>query len=116
VYNAAGNIVTVQSFNLAGNWTLSSQPVSYPVALVYLIKIKQKDVDQVPIASIISSTVEGLEEHIADGSIHFLEAEINITKSQVTDFPTIPTKVSDLTDDVGLITDGDTVNCGIFQP
>ena len=39
-----------------------------------------------------------------DGKVSATFGNISITKSQVSDFPTIPTKVSDLTNDTGFIT------------
>lgn len=95
VYSATGTPVVVQSFNIYGNWHLSTQPSAYPVAIIYIIKIKQKDVDKVPLGSIVSSTVEGLEEHIADSTVHYLQENISITESQISDLKDYELKLPD---------------------
>jgi len=40
---AGGAVVSVSSFDASGNYTLSGTPSSYPVALVYILKIKAVD-------------------------------------------------------------------------
>lgn len=41
--DSGGNVVSVSSFNTSGNYTLSSTPTAYPVAVLYILQIKAKD-------------------------------------------------------------------------
>ena len=50
---AAGAVVAVSSFDTAGNYTLSGTPRAYPVALIYLLKIKAKDWANLTTANIL---------------------------------------------------------------
>lgn len=51
-----GAVVSVTSFNTAGNYVLSGTPVSFPVALVYILKIKGKDYQNLNVDNIMSMT------------------------------------------------------------
>lgn len=55
VVTASGALVTT-TFDVGGNYNLSGTPNSYPVALVYQIKIKAKYIHYIPIGSIIAKT------------------------------------------------------------
>lgn len=46
-------VVNVSSFDAIGNFTLSGTPSSYPVALIYILKIKGKDYSNLDITKIL---------------------------------------------------------------
>ncbi len=50
---AGGVAVDVSSFDTMGNFTLSGTPSSYPVALIYILKIKAKDYSNLDITKIL---------------------------------------------------------------
>jgi hypothetical protein len=50
---AGGVAVDVSSFDAMGNFTLSGTPSSYPVALIYILKIKAKDYSNLDITKIL---------------------------------------------------------------
>jgi hypothetical protein len=50
---ALGVTVDVTSFDALGNYTLSGTPSSYPVALIYILKIKAKDYSNLDITKIL---------------------------------------------------------------
>jgi nitrogen fixation protein len=50
---AGGVAVDVSSFDAMGNFTLSGAPSSYPVALIYILKIKAKDYSNLDITKIL---------------------------------------------------------------
>lgn len=51
-----GAVVSVTSFDTAGNYSLSGTPVSSPVALIYILKIKGKDYQNLNVNNILSMT------------------------------------------------------------
>ena len=51
---AGGVNVDVTSFDASGNYTLSGVPSAYPVALIYLLKIKAKDMGNLTLANEIA--------------------------------------------------------------
>lgn len=51
---AGGAVVSVSSFDASGNYTLSGTPSSYPVALVYILKIKAVDYQNLVTANIMA--------------------------------------------------------------
>ena len=55
VQTALGEVVVVTSFDTLGNYVLSRIPDSYPVALIYQIKISLKDSSNINIATIINN-------------------------------------------------------------
>ena len=57
VLDSSGNPV-VTTFDVNGNYTLSSTPVSYPVALIYLAKVRTADYDESDTSNIMELTVE----------------------------------------------------------
>lgn len=61
-----------------------------------------------------SKTVTALSQ--TDGKISATFSDISITKSQVSDFPAIPTKVSDLTNDSGYVTTDEKVTAESVDP
>ena len=50
---AGGVAVDVSSFNTLGNFTLSGTPSGYPVALIYILKIKAQDYSNLDITKIL---------------------------------------------------------------
>ena len=50
---SGGVIVDVTSFDALGNYTLTGTPSSYPVALIFILKIKSKDYQNLTTANII---------------------------------------------------------------
>jgi hypothetical protein len=50
---AGGTVVSVTSFDASGNYTLSGTPSSYPVCLIYILKIKAVDWSNLTISNII---------------------------------------------------------------
>ena len=62
---AGGAIVDVSSFDALGNYTLTGIPSGYPVALVYILKIKAKYWANLTTANII--TAEQVAPSISDG-------------------------------------------------
>lgn len=50
---SGGVTVDVSSFDALGNYTLSGTPSSYPVALIYILKIKAKDYSNLDITKIL---------------------------------------------------------------
>lgn len=50
---SGGITVDVSSFNTMGAYTLSGTPASYPVALIYILKIKAKDYSNLVISNIL---------------------------------------------------------------
>lgn len=51
---AGGAVVSVSSFDTSGNFTLSGTPSSFDVALVYILKIKAEDYQNLTIANIMA--------------------------------------------------------------
>lgn len=51
---AGGAVVSVSSFDTSGNFTLSGTPTSFDVALVYILKIKAEDYQNLTIANIMA--------------------------------------------------------------
>lgn len=51
---SGGAVVSVSSFDTSGNYTLSGTPSSYPVALVYILKIKAVDYQNLVTANIMA--------------------------------------------------------------
>jgi hypothetical protein len=50
---SGGVTVDVSSFDALGNYTLSGTPSSYPVALIYILKIKAKDYSNLTISNVL---------------------------------------------------------------
>jgi hypothetical protein len=73
VYNASGEVVSVSSFDVDGDWSFSSQPVSFPVALVFVESINLQYVGNIPSGSIVSYLSDDVKNHIADTTIHHLQ-------------------------------------------
>lgn len=65
---AGGAVVSVSSFDTSGNYTLSGTPSSYPVALVYILKIKAEDYQNLVTANIMAmDEVSPISQTITDG-------------------------------------------------
>lgn len=67
---AGGATVTVSSFDTSGNYTLSGTPSAYPVALLYVIKIKAIDYSNVTFDNIIESQI------VDAASISYVDSKI----------------------------------------
>ncbi len=52
-YTAGGTLVDVTSFNSSGDYVLSGTPSAYPVALIYQLSIKEKDLGNLTQANIL---------------------------------------------------------------
>jgi hypothetical protein len=55
VYTTAPALVTT-TFDTFGNYTLSGAPATYPVAIIYQVKIKAKYAHLIPLSSVIQKT------------------------------------------------------------
>ena len=63
-----GVTVDVTSFNALGDYTLSDTPSSYPVALIYILKIKAKDYSNLDITKILDlEDIVIISQTIRDG-------------------------------------------------
>jgi hypothetical protein len=63
-----GTKVDVTSFNTSGDFVLSATPSSYPVAIIYMLKIKAKDWSNLTTANIIEFE-NNIDEKIVTGRI-----------------------------------------------
>lgn len=59
-----GVTVDVTSFDALGDYTLSDTPSSYPVALIYILKIKAKDYSNLDITKILDLEDIGIQQQI----------------------------------------------------
>lgn len=59
-----GVTVDVSSFDALGNYTLTGTPSSYPVALIYILKIKAKDYANLTISNILDLEDIGVDHNV----------------------------------------------------
>ncbi len=94
-----GATVDVTSFDALGNYTLSGIPNSYPVALIYILKIKAKDYSNLDIDHILDLEGIGLAT----------EADLNIEiNNRLNADTTLQSQINNLV--IDSIADGDTTH------
>lgn len=74
-----GNIISVVSFDVDGNYVLSGTPSSYPVALIYFLKIESKNYQNLTVNNIIPGSEELLNTTFLDNQFQ-IKNSVNQTK------------------------------------
>lgn len=83
---SGGVAITVSSFDIAGNYVFSGIPSAYPVALVYVLKIKAIDYANLTLDNIIESqNIDGATVSYVDTNLSLKEDLTNKSTSVVTD-------------------------------
>lgn len=83
-YTSGGTQVDVSSFNALGNYTLSGTPVLFPVALVYILKIKALDYSNLDITKILD--LEETGNQLLDEIQNRIDADI-LLQDQIDSIP-----------------------------
>lgn len=94
-----GSPITVTSFDSSGNYTISGTPTSFPIALLFVVKIKAIDYSNISIGNVIEAQV------IDSASIDYVKSGLSIkVDSNSPISPSTRTKIT--YDSKGLVTSG----------